>query len=147
MEFDFFLKVLQDRFNMDGDYRCLELIFSDTRFNMKKMSDSHILVETDELKLTIESAHSKIDKNDESFASNISYINLTRVVIVKEINIIKDSNQLVKVVELLLLYFHVLVFEESKNLNITDIKVHTIQLENVIINNEVFQVFCDPGTL
>lgn len=147
MEFDFFLRVIKDKFNIEDDYRNLNFMFSGASFNLKKKSDSQILVQTDEVKLTIESSHSKIDKNDDSFASNISYINLTRVVIVKEINITKDGNRLIKVVELLLLYFHVLVFEESKNLNITDIKVHAIQLENVIINNEGFQVFCDPGTL
>ncbi|WP_338554236.1 hypothetical protein [Paenibacillus sp. KS-LC4] len=146
MEFDFFLRVMQDRFNMDGDYRSLEFMFSDTRFNLKKKSDSEIFVQTDELKLTIEASQPKIDKNNESFAENITYINLARVVILKDIHI-KNSSQIVKVVELLLSYFHVLVVEKCENLKIAEMRKRTIKLEDVIINNEVFQVFCDPSTL
>ncbi|WP_338554235.1 hypothetical protein [Paenibacillus sp. KS-LC4] len=147
MEFDFFLRVMQDRFNMDGDYHSLEFMFSDTRFNMKKMSDSHILVETDAIKLTIESAHSKIDGNDEDFASMINFTRLSRVVIIEVINVKKDSNDLAKAVELILSYFHILLFEDSKNLDTGHIEIHAIKLGKATVNNQGFQVFSDPSTL
>ncbi|MBH5319896.1 hypothetical protein I6N90_19025 [Paenibacillus sp. GSMTC-2017] len=147
MEFDFFLKVLKDQFNYNGDYRKLDITFLDTNFHLEKKNDLQISIQSEGITLVIESSISRIDKNDESLQNNINYTSLSRVVIIDEINLTEDNNQLASVFKLLLTYFHIILIKENRFVDIATLETCSIRLENIIIKDDIFYVFIHPSTL
>ena len=149
MDFDFYLKVLKNRFNHEGDHTNLNIVLLDVNLTLKKEADSVISIVTPEVKLVIESSEYLFNIcNSDFFENHINLAIQNRVVVISDITYtVPDSFHLLAVFELLYSYFHVILIKENEELIDTRLEENSLLLEKVIINNDTYRCYCDPGTI